>query len=117
MNDFIYKICPAPLWKKAEQAGVFSGSGIDLTDGFIHFSTADQTAQTAHLHFSGQGDLVLVKVATVSLDLKWEASRGGDLFPHLYSDLPLTAVVEVTPMPLDSEGNHILPDDITPLKI
>ena len=117
MTDFIYKICPSSVWNKAEQAGFFSGSGIDLTDGFIHFSTADQTAQTAHLHFNGQGDLVLVKVATESLDLMWESSRGGDLFPHLYSDLPLTEVVEVTPMPLDSDGNHILPDDITPLKI
>ena len=117
MTDFIYKICPSSVWNKAEQDGFFSGSGIDLIDGFIHFSTSDQTAQTAHLHFSGQGDLVLVKVATASLDLKWEASRGGDLFPHLYSDLPMTAVVEVTPMPLDLDDNHILPDEITPLKI
>lgn len=117
MTDFIYKICPASIWEQAERAGVFSGSGIDLSDGFIHFSTADQTAQTAHLHFSGQGDLVLVKVATEHLDLMWESSRWGELFPHLYSDLPMTAVVEVTPMPLDSDSNHILPDDITPLKI
>ena len=117
MTDFIYKICPASIWEQAERAGVFSGSGIDLSDGFIHFSTADQTAKTAHLHFSRQGDLVLIKVAIEHLDLMWESSRGGELFPHLYSDLPMTAVVEVTPMPLDSDSNHILPDDITPLKI
>ena len=115
MTEFIYKICPSAVWKKAKDAGVFSGSGIDLADGFIHFSTADQTAQTAHLHFNGQDDLVLVKTATKDLDLEWEASRGGELFPHLYGDLPMSAVVDVFPMPIDEDGHHIFPDEITPL--
>ena len=115
MTEFIYKICPSAVWKQAEDAGVFSGSGIDLADGFIHFSNAGQTAQTAHLHFKGQDDLVLVKTATKDLELRWEASRGGELFPHLYGNLPMSAVVDVFPMPIDEDGHHIFPDEITPL--
>ena len=112
MTDYIYKICPRSIWDTAIENGVFQGAGIDLTDGFIHFSTADQVASTAHLHFNGVTDLVLVQVTTDGLDVVWEESRGGQLFPHLYSDLNLSFVAEVVPMPLDGAGDHIFPEYI-----
>ena len=110
----IYKIVAAELWRAAEDSGVFTGAGIDLTDGFIHLSTAAQARRTARLHFAGQDDLVLVADDGTKLGdaLKYEPSRDGDLFPHLYGPLPLTAVLSVRPLPLDSEGNHLFPDDI-----
>ena len=85
----IYKILPASLWIEAQQAGVFRGAAIDLTDGYIHFSTAEQAAETAAKHFAGQTDLVLLQVDSDALGegLKWEPSRGGALFPHLYAEL------------------------------
>ena len=87
----LYKIVPETLWQEARQTGVFHGAGIDLTDGFIHFSTAGQVKQTAALHFTGQSGLLLVAVDGGGLGdkLVFEPSRGGDLFPHLYADLPL----------------------------
>ena len=115
MTDKIYKICPADIWQAAQAKGLFSGSGIDLIDGYIHFSTADQVAQTAHLHFNGQTDLWLIEIDTKSLLLKWEESRGGQLFPHLYDEMPMEAVSQIWPMPLDDQGHHILPSHITPL--
>jgi uncharacterized protein (DUF952 family) len=107
----IYKICPAGLWREAERAGSFRGAAIDLRDGYIHFSSAEQVAETARLHFAGQDNLVLVSVDTDALGpaLQWEASRGGALFPHLYGELPLTAVRRVDPLPLGSTG-HMLPE-------
>jgi uncharacterized protein (DUF952 family) len=107
----IFKICPASLWHAAETAGVFNGSAVDLKDGFIHFSTADQAAETAAKHFAGQTDLLLLHVDTVSLDdrLKWEPSRGGALFPHLYGALELSAVRKVDALPLGSDGRHEFP--------
>ncbi|MGD1935879.1 MAG: DUF952 domain-containing protein [Candidatus Phaeomarinobacter sp.] len=112
MSSIIYKICPATLWDEAEARGEFTGAGIDLADGYIHFSTADQTPETAQLHFSGQQGLVIVAVETAPLGeaLKWEASRGGQLFPHLYSSLPLAAVRWVKPLPLDKDGTPVVPD-------
>ena len=87
----IYKICTAAEWREAEQAGVYRGSAVDHRDGFIHFSTAEQAAETAAKWFAGQRDLVLVAVDADALGdrLKWEPSRGGALFPHLYGELPL----------------------------
>ena len=107
----IYKICPASLWREAEQSGVFRGSPVDLRDGFIHFSTAAQVAETAARHFAGEPDLVLVRVDTSALGdrLKWEPSRGGALFPHLYGDLDLKAVKAVAPLPLGGDGRHVFP--------
>jgi uncharacterized protein (DUF952 family) len=104
----IYKICPASLWREAECEGVFRGSGADLRDGFIHFSTAEQVAETAAKHFASQDDLVLVRVDTDRLGdrLKWEPSRGGALFPHLYGDLAVAAVSRVDPLPLGADGRH-----------
>jgi uncharacterized protein (DUF952 family) len=107
----LYKICPSPLWRDAERAGVFRGSEVDRRDGFIHFSTAAQVVETAAKHFAGQGDLRLVRVDGGKLGdrLKWEPSRGGALFPHLYGDLDLAAVIGVDPLPLGPDGRHIFP--------
>jgi len=95
----IYKICPRAAWLEAEASGAFAGLAVDITDGFIHFSTASQVPATLERHFAGQTDLVLVTVDPDGLDgLRWEPSRGGDLFPHLYGPLPLSAVVGVEPI-------------------
>jgi uncharacterized protein (DUF952 family) len=111
LASVIYKICPAALWQEAERDGVFRGSAADRRDGFIHFSTAAQVAETAAKHFVGQSDLVLVRVDTsrLGINLKWEASRGGALFPHLYSDLGLDAVMTAEPLPLGPGGPHEFP--------
>jgi uncharacterized protein (DUF952 family) len=110
----IYKICQGAQWAEAERAGEFRGSGIDLADGYIHFSTAGQVAETAAKHFARMPDLVLVAVAAedVSGALKWEPSRGGVLFPHLYGALPMAAVRWVKPLPLDAAGTHVLPPEV-----
>ena len=104
----IYKIVPASLWREAETSGFFSGSPIDHADGFIHFSTAEQARETAARHFAGQADLLLVAVAIESLGeaLRFEPSRGGALFPHLYAPLALSAVLWAKPLPLGSDGAH-----------
>ncbi len=108
----IYKICPEPLWREAEAAGVFRGAPVDLRDGYIHFSTAAQARETAARHFAGQGSLLLVAVDTGALGgaLRYEPSRGGDLFPHLYAPLDLGAVRWVRPLPLGPDGRHLFPD-------
>lgn len=111
-HPIIYKILPLSLWQKAQDDGVFTGAPVDLADGFIHFSTADQVRETAARHFAGMDDLVLLGVDTQRLDpsaLKWEVSRGGDLFPHLYSNLDLAAVVWMRPLPWNGE-QHIFPE-------
>ena len=107
----IYKICDAAAWQAAERAGEFAGAPVDRTDGYIHFSAADQVAETAAKHFAGQRDLVLVAVDADGLGpaLKWEPSRGGALFPHLYGTLPLTAVRLTKPLPLGPDGRHVFP--------
>ncbi|WP_026605858.1 DUF952 domain-containing protein [Methylocapsa acidiphila] len=104
----IYKIAPASLWRQAEDRGRFDGAPIDLADGFIHFSTADQADETAEKYFRGQDDLLLVAVEAQGLGeaLRYEPSRGGALFPHLYGPLPLDAVVFVKPLPLRPDGGH-----------
>lgn len=111
MQATVYKICPETLWREAEAAGRFDGAGIDQTDGFIHFSTGSQVGETAAKHFAGQHQLLLVAVDAEKLGdaLKYEVSRGGALFPHLYAPLELSAVRWVKPMPLAPDGTHILP--------
>jgi len=108
----IYKICPASAWREAERQGVFRGSPVDLRDGFIHFSTAAQVAETAAKHFARQHGLVLVAVDGEALGpaLKWERSRGGDLFPHLYAALPLSAVRWTRPLPDEVDGRRAFPE-------
>jgi uncharacterized protein (DUF952 family) len=112
LDKTIYKIVPRELWQEARVTGLFKGAAIDLTDGYIHFSTAAQAVETARLYFAGQSDLLLVAVdATLFGDaLKWEASRGGALFPHLYADLPLDAVLWEKPLPLGADGLHVFPN-------
>jgi uncharacterized protein (DUF952 family) len=107
----IYKICPASEWREAERVGAYSGSAVDRRDGFIHFSTAEQAAETAAKHFAGQRDLVLVSIDAANLGkrLKWEPSRGGALFPHLYGALELGTVLRVEPLPLGENGHHAFP--------
>lgn len=107
----IYKICPADLWRAAERDGVFRGAPVDLADGFIHFSTAAQVVETASKHFAGQSDLLLVRVHADKFGdrLKWEPSRGGALFPHLYGTLDVGDVDRVEPLPLGTDGRHVFP--------
>jgi uncharacterized protein (DUF952 family) len=107
----IYKICDSALWREAESAGVFTGAPVDRADGFIHFSTACQVAETAARHFDARTDLLLVAVDAAALGpaLRYEPSRGGALFPHLYASLPLSAVRWVKPLPL-GPGGHVFPE-------
>ncbi|MGH6671945.1 MAG: DUF952 domain-containing protein [Xanthobacteraceae bacterium] len=108
----IYKVCERSLWRAAEPDGLFRGSPVDERDGFIHFSTAAQLAETAAKHFAGQSALVLIAVDSdaFGLELKWEPSRGGDLFPHLYATLPLSAVRWVRPLADEVDGRRAFPD-------
>ena len=96
---------------QARAQGVYRGSQVDRSDGFIHFSTAAQAAETAARHFAGRADLVLVAVDAAALGdaLRHEPSRGGALFPHLYGELPLDAVAWAEPLPLRADGRHVLP--------
>ena len=108
----IYKICPESLWREAERAGMFDGAPIDVQDGYIHFSTAAQACESAAKHFARQRDLLLIAVEAEALGeaLRYEPSRGGDLFPHLFAPLPLSAVRWVKPLPLGPDGRHVFPD-------
>ena len=112
MHATIYKITPEALWRQAEAEGRFTGAPIDLTDGFIHFSTREQAIETAKRHFGGQGDLLLVAIDAGALGEKlvFEPSRGGALFPHLYAEMPLSVVKWVKPLPLGADGAHVFPD-------
>ena len=114
MQERIYKVCPREMWETARKSNEFVGSPDDIADGFIHFSSRDQLSGTLVKHFSGQSELVLLEVDTTTLGdaLKWEPSRGGDLFPHLYGVMPASAVLRVDELPLDEEGTHILPRDL-----
>lgn len=102
----IYKILPRAAWTAAQDAGRYEGSSVDRQDGFIHFSSAAQAQETARRHFAGQSDLVVLEVEAEDLGaaLRWEASRGGDLFPHLYGPLAANLVRQVTAAPLDGDG-------------
>ncbi|HEY0234528.1 MAG TPA: DUF952 domain-containing protein [Afipia sp.] len=108
----IYKICPAPAWREAERRGTFAGSADDARDGFIHFSTAAQVEGTLARHFAGQADLFLVAVEVGALGdaLKWEPSRGGELFPHLYAALDPHAARDVVALRLRGDGSHMMPE-------
>lgn len=112
----IYKILTAAEWQAAATAGHYTGSADDARDGFIHFSTAAQLAGTAAKYFKDKPGLVLVAVAADRLGerLKWEPSRGGLLFPHLYSALEATAATAVIPLPLGADGVPLIPKEIAP---
>jgi uncharacterized protein (DUF952 family) len=106
----IYKILTRPEWLAACDAGVFTGSAVDVADGYIHFSTAAQAQETGRRYFAGRSGLVVVGFEAEALgeSLKWEPSRGGDLFPHLYGTLPTALAVEAMPVDLDEAGVPVL---------
>jgi uncharacterized protein (DUF952 family) len=107
----IYHMCRWEEWRQAGAAGRYAGSSQDAADGFIHFSTAAQLPDSAAKHRAGQPGLVLLCVNAAALgdSLRWEPSRGGQLFPHLYGPLPLSAVIATRDLPLGPDGRHILP--------
>ena len=109
----IYKVATRAQWQAAEASGTFAGAPVDLADGYIHFSTAAQLAGTLAKHFAGQRDLLLIAVDAEALGpaLRWEVSRGGDRFPHLYAPLPVAAAVRVTEIALGANGQL----DVEPL--
>ena len=109
----IYKIFRAPEWAELEREGQTPGAPIDRADGYVHFSTATQAAETAAKHFAGEEGLVLLAVETDGLgdNLRWEVSRGGAEFPHLYRNLRLTDVLWHRPLPLEN-GSHAFPPDM-----
>ena len=112
MTEVIYKILSAVQWHSAQGAGVFEGSTVDLADGYIHFSTAAQARETAAKHFAGQRDLMLLTVDAQRCPaeaLRWEPSRGGALFPHLYTSLDLAWVIAVDELPLGDDGHDFPP--------
>lgn len=114
MTDRIYKITTAALWAEGESSGTLPPSPLDVADGFMHFSAADQLAETLRLHFKGQSGLVLAEISTEPLGdaLKWEPSRGGALFPHLYAPLKMDAITRHWPVAVDDLGETALPDDL-----
>ena len=105
----VFKIVAEAEWRAAERSGAFDGSAVDRADGFIHFSSAEQAIETAARHFAGQEGLLLIAIDADALGdkLKWEPSRGGALFPHLYGALPLPAVRWTRPLPLGADGKHV----------
>lgn len=106
----IYKILRAAEWQAFRNQGATSGAPVDIADGYIHFSTAEQARETARKHFAGEADLVLLAIESERLgDLRWEPSRGGALFPHLYGDLDMTDVVWHRPLPFSGHG-HAFPE-------
>lgn len=109
----LYKICTHAEWSAAVDAGVFTGSAVDRADGFIHLSSRAQVEETARRHFPGGEELVLVEIDDAALGpaLRWEPSRGGALFPHVYGDLPVRAATRVTPLRLRPGGEHQFPWD------
>lgn len=110
----IFHICRRAEWDAAVGSGFYGGSSQDATDGFIHFSTAAQVAASAAKHRAGQAGLVLIEAAVAPLGtaLKWEPSRGGALFPHLYGPMPVAAAVRVLDLPLGPDGRHVFPPDL-----
>lgn len=111
MNKTIYHMCRREEWLAGAEAGSYAGSSQDAADGFIHFSTAGQVVESARRHRAGQAGLVLLEVEAALLGdvLRWEPSRGGQLFPHLYGVLPASAVRAVHDLPLDEAGLHRFP--------
>lgn len=110
----LYKIIDAMAWKQAEADGVFHGAAIDLKDGYIHFSTVAQVRETARLHFAGVYNLLLVAIdeSVVAGHLKWEASRGGQMFPHVYGVIDPRQILWTKPLPWDGVI-HVFPAELS----
>ncbi|MBR9971840.1 DUF952 domain-containing protein [Magnetospirillum sulfuroxidans] len=111
MTTTLYHMCRADEWQAAQNSGFYLGSSQDAADGFMHFSTASQIVESAAKHRAGQTGLLLLAVDADALGaaLKWEVSRGGQLFPHLYAALPVSAARWAKPLPLGADGHHIFP--------
>lgn len=111
MTTPIYHMCRRDEWDQALRAGSYAGSSQDKADGFIHFSTAAQIVASAAKHRAGQDDLVLIEVPAEALGpaLKWEVSRGGASFPHLYAALDVARVARAAPLKLGADGRHVFP--------
>lgn len=112
--EFIYKIASSEVAAAAQASGTFTGTPIDAKDGYIHFSTAAQLAETLSLHFRGRTDLVLLAVRTIGIEarLRWEVSRGGELFPHVYGAFPISAVAWSAPIEVAADGTCALPEAV-----
>lgn len=111
----VYKILGRAEWDEAQRAGAFAGSAVDLRDGYVHLSAPDQARETAARHFADRADLVLLAVDPARLPpgaLRWEPSRRGALFPHLYGPLPCDAVVSARDLPRGPDGALAFPDDV-----
>lgn len=112
MSQIIYKILTPEQWNEALSSGVFKGAPVDLVDGYIHFSTAEQAQETADKHFRNAGDLLLASFESEAFgdNLKWEPSRGGALFPHLFAELDPSLVVSVHDLVQRDDGSHQFPE-------
>lgn len=110
MDRFAYKIESPQAWADAVAAGTYLGSPLDRTDGFIHLSAKEQVRETLTKWFAGQGELILacIDLSVLGDHVRWEASRGGALFPHVYGPLPMHAVVETLVVPVSASGSHVL---------
>ena len=108
----IYHLAKIAAWEAARKDASYRGTDADRADGFLHFSTAAQIAESARKHRAGETDLILLAVDETTLgdELVWEESRGGKLFPHIYGDVALESVVSATPLPLGPTGEHVFPD-------
>ncbi|ODA67066.1 hypothetical protein A7A08_01810 [Methyloligella halotolerans] len=114
MNDTLYKIADVSALAKAEASGVLEASADDVRDGFIHLSTAGQVQGTLDKHFAGEENLMLLafNAGGIGEDLRWEKSRGGQAFPHLYGELPLSALEWSEPLPISADGRHVIPEAV-----
>ncbi|MDY6924462.1 MAG: DUF952 domain-containing protein [Pseudomonadota bacterium] len=115
MSAVAYKLVDRAEWEAARATGVYAGSAIDRADGYIHLSSAGQLAETARRHYAGRRDLILATVELGSLGsaLRWEASRGGALFPHLYGPLPVTAATTERALSVGDDGTMLFEDGET----
>lgn len=114
MQQFVYKVCARSEWDEAGRTGAYAGSADDLRDGFIHLSTASQLSVTLEKFFQGRPDQVLISFdeSTLGSALRWEPSRGGQLFPHLYGSLPVSKALSVVVLAIGADGRHVLPKDL-----
>jgi len=110
--DYVYKVASREIYEASQEEGSFVGQPVDLKDGYIHFSTAAQLPETVRLYFAGLKGQVLfaVPVAPFGEAMKWEASRGGDLFPHLYAELPMSSVTQMSDLDVPADGIVALPE-------
>tara|TARA_R110000787_G_scaffold95530_2_gene198573 strand:- start:206 stop:553 length:348 start_codon:yes stop_codon:yes gene_type:complete len=108
---FAFKLLTRDQWEQFRADGLFTGAPVDINDGYIHLSARDQVAETAAKHFAGQDDLMLLMIdlSALSDTVKWEPSRGGALFPHIYGTIPMSAVTTKAKIRLGDDGRHIFP--------